>query len=215
MQQLADGVVAFALVPRHGVNAYLLGDVLVDAGMPFSAKGLVKAVQGRPVAAHTLTHVHPDHAGGSKGVAQALGVPVWAPAGDAAALRAGRSVTKHGFMGPLSGFPAVEPERELHEGDALGDSGFVVLDTPGHSPGHVSFWRESDRVLVCGDVVFGMNVLTTMPGLREPLGVPTVDPDRNRQSIRRIAELEPALLLPGHGPPSRDPGALRALAAKL
>jgi glyoxylase-like metal-dependent hydrolase (beta-lactamase superfamily II) len=87
----------------------------------------------------------------------------------------------------------------LHEGDAVGD--FVVLDTPGHSPGHISLWRERDRVLVAGDVFFGMNIVTTVPGIRQPFGPFTIDPPLNRASELRLVELEPSLLLLGHGPP--------------
>jgi glyoxylase-like metal-dependent hydrolase (beta-lactamase superfamily II) len=79
-----------------------------------------------------------------------------------------------------------------------------VLETPGHSAGHVSFWRESDRTLICGDVVNGMNLLTTIPGLHEPVGIFTPDPERNRESAKRLGELEPALVCVGHGPPWRD-----------
>ena len=104
--------------------------------------------------------------------------------------------------------------RSLHEGDDLGH-GFIVLDTPGHSDGHVAFWRESDRTLVAGDVLFNMNLLTTVPGLHEPPRILTRDPRRNRESARRLAALEPELVLFGHGPPLRDPGALTAFADAL
>ena len=60
-----------------------------------------------------------------------------------------------------------------------------------------------------------MNILTTMPGLRQPFGPFTLDPERNRQSERRLVELEPALLLLGHGPPVTDAAQkLRAFAAR-
>jgi hydroxyacylglutathione hydrolase len=75
-----------------------------------------------------------------------------------------------------------------------------VLDVPGHSPGHIAFWRESDRLLIAGDVFFNMNPLTTVPGLRQPLRAPTSDPALNRRSMRRIAELEPRIVGFGHGP---------------
>jgi glyoxylase-like metal-dependent hydrolase (beta-lactamase superfamily II) len=90
-----------------------------------------------------------------------------------------------------------------------------VLDTPGHSAGHVVFWRESDRVMIVGDVVNTWHPFLLKPGLREPPAYFTPDPALNRQSIKRIAELEPALLCAGHGPPSRDPAKLKALAAAL
>jgi glyoxylase-like metal-dependent hydrolase (beta-lactamase superfamily II) len=71
--------------------------------------------------------------------------------------------------------------------------------------GHVAFWRESDRVLVLGDVLNNVDVRTGVRGLREPLAVFTPDPERNRESIRRVAALEPSLVVFGHGPPLRDP----------
>jgi hydroxyacylglutathione hydrolase len=93
-------------------------------------------------------------------------------------------------------------ERQLREGDDV--AGFRVLDTPGHSPGHVSYWRESDRTLVCGDVFFNLNPLTLKRGLREPPRLLTHDPALNRESARRLGRLRPALVLFGHGPPHRD-----------
>jgi glyoxylase-like metal-dependent hydrolase (beta-lactamase superfamily II) len=60
-----------------------------------------------------------------------------------------------------------------------------------------------------------MHLLTMRPGLHEPPPVFTPDPARNRESIRRVAELEPAVVLFGHGPPLRDPGALTEFAAGL
>ena len=99
----------------------------------------------------------------------------------------------------MFGWKPVEVARELREGEELG-AGFTVLDTPGHSPGHVSFWRESDKTLICGDVFFNMNLLTTAPGLRQPPGAFTVDPARNRESERRLAGLSPAVAGFGHGP---------------
>jgi hydroxyacylglutathione hydrolase len=85
-----------------------------------------------------------------------------------------------------------------------------VLETAGHSDGHVAFWRESDRTLVLGDVFLNMHVVTTVPGLHEPPRIFTRDPQRNRDSARRLAALEPELALFGHGPPLRDPAALKA-----
>jgi hydroxyacylglutathione hydrolase len=93
-------------------------------------------------------------------------------------------------------------ERRLHEGDEI--AGFTVLDVPGHSPGHLAYWREGDRTLICGDVLFNLSLPTLRPGLREPYASFTPDPARNRESARRLAELPPDLILFGHGPPLRD-----------
>lgn len=220
LTRIADDVHAIALTPRHGVNAYLLGDVLVDAGLAFQAGGLLKALQGRTVTALALTHAHLDHAGGAAKVAGTLGVPYWAGAKDAEAAATGAAVIAD-VPGPLRGvvqriadFPGHPVARELREGDELG-AGFVVLDTPGHSPGHVSFWREADGILVCGDVLNGMHLVTSKVGLHVPPAAFTPSVADNTASAKRLAALRPAQLLPGHGPAWRDPAALERFAATL
>jgi glyoxylase-like metal-dependent hydrolase (beta-lactamase superfamily II) len=102
-----------------------------------------------------------------------------------------------------SSFEGVDVDRELREGDELA-AGFVVLDVPGHSAGHVAFWRPSDRVLIAGDVLFHLDPWTLRPRLREPLRIVTTSPARNRDSIRRLAALEPDVVAFGHGPVLRD-----------
>lgn len=218
MKQIADDVWQIPLLPRNAVNAYLVGDVIVDAGYVNHGKAVVAAVAGREIRAHALTHVHNDHAGGSRHVHEALGVPVWIGAGDADYLRTGTApVPPNRFFAPLARFsaaPAVPVERELHEGDDIGH-GFTVIDVPGHSPGHVAFWREADRTLIGGDVFFNFDLKTTRYGLRQPPSLFNSDTALNRRSERRIAELDPAVLTFGHGPPLRDPAAIRAFVAGL
>jgi hydroxyacylglutathione hydrolase len=218
MRRVAEDVFQIALTPRDGINAYLLGDVVVDAGAKVNAKRLIKALHGHAVGAHALTHGHPDHAGGSRKLVEAFDVPVWAGEGDRAAVQTGRPPAPETWAEPgvarLGGFEAVGVARSLREGDDLGH-GFTVLETPGHSDGHLAFWRERDRTLVVGDVFLNMHVLTTRPGLHEPPRVLTRDPGRNRQSARRLAALEPELALFGHGPPLRDPAALAAFVAEF
>jgi hydroxyacylglutathione hydrolase len=212
MRRVAEDVFQIALSPRDGVNAYLLGEVVVDAGTKGAGRRLVRALQGHAVGAHALTHAHPDHAGGSKRVVDAFEVPVWVGERDRADVESGRPLIADSWAKPamsrLARYKPVPVARGLREGDAVGP-GFVVLETPGHSPGHVSYWRESDRTLVCGDVVFNMNLVTTARGLREPPAMLTPDPARNRDSARRLAALEPELVLFGHGPPLRDPAILK------
>ena len=212
MHRVAEDVFHIPLSPRDGVNAYLLGEVVVDAGTKGAGRRLVRALQGHAVGVHALTHAHPDHAGGSKRVVDAFEVPVWVGERDRADVESGRPLIADSWAKPvmtrLVRYPPVAVARSLREGDVVGP-GFVVLETPGHSPGHVSYWRESDRTLVCGDVLFNMNVVTTARGLREPPAMFTPDPARNRDSARRLAALEPELVLFGHGPPLRDPSILK------
>jgi glyoxylase-like metal-dependent hydrolase (beta-lactamase superfamily II) len=219
MNRLAEDVFQIALMPRNAVNAYVVGDVLVDAGYSLQGKKVVDAVRGRPITGHVLTHAHVDHAGGSKRVCDELGLEVACGAADVPVVRSGRPPT--GNAGPLSAvlglyarFPPAPVGRELREGDEVGP-GFVVLDVPGHSAGHIALWREADRVLICGDVFFNMDLLTTIPGLHEPPGIFTPDPETNRRSAKRLAALNPDLALFGHGPPLRDPAKLAAFAEKL
>lgn len=218
MRQLADDVWQIPLMPRNAVNAYLVGDVIVDAGYVTHGKAVVKAVAGREIRAHALTHVHNDHAGGSRHVHEALGVPVWIGHGDAEYLRTGKApVPPNPVFAQLARFsaaPAVPVDRELREGDDIGH-GFTVLEVPGHSPGHVVFWREADRTLIGGDVFFNFDLMTTRYGLRQPPRFFNSDTAENQRSERRLAELDPAVLTFGHGPPLRDPAAIRRFVAKL
>jgi glyoxylase-like metal-dependent hydrolase (beta-lactamase superfamily II) len=194
--------------------------VLIDAGGKGDRKRILKQLAGHHVTAHALTHAHPDHQGSSHAVCTELGLPFWVPERDVAAAEDPEQIKARQpdhwlprLMQLMFAGPGHPVDRTLHEGDEVGD--FQVLDTPGHSAGHVSFWRESDRVLIAGDVVNTMNPFTMVRGLREPLEVFTPDVAENRRSIKRIAALEPALLLVGHGPPVRDPRKLAELAARL
>ncbi len=213
MIQLAQDVWQIPLTPRDGINAYLIGDVLVDSGVKQSAGKVLGAVTGHAVAAHALTHAHVDHAGSSKRVCETLGVPFWVGAADVEHCESGSPPTGSEPLRRFGRFPSITPDRALREGDEV--AGFTVLDVPGHSPGHVAYWRESDRVLVLGDVFNNMNLLTTRVGLHAPPDLFTPDPARNRESMRRLAALEPALALFGHGPPLRDPARMHAFVAAL
>jgi hydroxyacylglutathione hydrolase len=219
MREVAPGVHMLGGFPPNGINVYLAGDVLIDAATRLSTRRILRQLDGRTVTAHALTHAHPDHQGASHAVCTRLGIPYWVGAADAAAAESGEigptqpshplnRVIDAAWSGP--GHPVA---RELHEGDEV--AGFQVLEVPGHSPGHVAYWREADRVLIAGDVMNGMNVLTSRKGLREPPAQFTPDPARNRDSIRRLAELEPSVVLFGHGPPWHDPAGLRRFAEAL
>ena len=210
MRMLADDLWQLKGRPPNIMNVYLAGEVLLDAATRHSARRILREVEGRPVRAHALTHAHGDHQGASHAVCEALGIPYWVgerdvPAAEGGAEVIGRDmppgirpqITRRLFAGP--GHPV---DRALREGDEV--AGFTVLEMPGHSPGHVAYWRESDRSLVLGDVMFGLHPMTGRPGLSEPPEYFTPDPARNRESARRLAALEPALVCFGHGPPLRD-----------
>ena len=133
---------------------------------------------------------------------------MWCGAGDAGVLESGdllsaqpnRSFNR--FQQRFFTGPGVKPARVLREGDEL--EGFQVLETPGHAPGHLAFWRAADRVLIAGDVVTNEHVWTGLPGLREPPPIFTPDPVENRRSARRLGELAPAIVFFDHGKPLRD-----------
>lgn len=220
MKELAPGLWQLRGFPPQGINVYLMGDVLVDAATRRAGKRILGELKGRPVTAHALTHAHPDHQGASHEVCTELGIPFWVGEHDADAAEnselIGERQPDH-WLNRLAAKrwtgPGHPVDRRLREGDVV--AGFSVLDVPGHSRGHVAFWRESDRVLVLGDVLNNMNVLTGRRGLYEPKWFFTEDPARNRASIRKIAALEPDLVVFGHGPPLRDAAALAAFAAGL
>lgn len=220
MRALAEGVHQLRGFPPNAINVYLLGDVVVDAGTRHAGRRILRQVRGRPVRAHALTHAHPDHQGASHELCEKLGVPLWCGEGDVAFMENPGAVRASQPPHPLNTVldrawtgPPHPVDRILREGDEV--AGFAVLETPGHSPGHVSFWRESDRVLVCGDVINTMNLLTMARGVREPPVPFTADPARNRESIRRLAALRAQLVLAGHGPPWRDPDGLARFAEGL
>jgi glyoxylase-like metal-dependent hydrolase (beta-lactamase superfamily II) len=214
VRAIADGVSQLALVPRDGINAYLVGDVLVDTGINQSAGKITGMLEGRTVSAIALTHAHGDHAGAMKRLAARLGVPVWCGAADREAVETGHLVLSPALdrlrLGTIAnaaaGFDGAPVARTLVEGDPL-TAGFTVLDTPGHSPGHVSFWRQTDRTLICGDVFFNMSLLTTTPGLHQPPALLTTDPAENRDSERKLAALQPRTVGFGHGPVLSDDAA--------
>ena len=202
MRTLAEGVHQLAGFPPNAINVYLVGDVLVDSGTPAAKRRILRQLAGRDVRVHVVTHGHPDHFGSSRAVCEARGLELWTGAADAEAVETGCPVVAQGrvpaLMAKMKMPPGHPVARRLHEGDEV-CPGFVVLDVPGHSPGHIALWREADRTLVCGDVFFNV------PTLRPPPRILTFDPARNRESMRRLAALRPALVLFGHGPPLRDP----------
>jgi glyoxylase-like metal-dependent hydrolase (beta-lactamase superfamily II) len=227
MREVADGVFQLSGFPPNGVNVFLAGDVLVDAGTPLDGGRILRQVGDGDVGALALTHAHPDHQGSSHRVCERLGIPYWAGARDAdAAENPALVFERMGIPSQLGVFgvplvpgavgrfasramsgPGHPVDRTLAEGDEVGD--FTVLDTPGHTAGHVSLWREADRVLIAGDAIWNL------PRLTLPYSVVNSDHALARESAKRLAALAPDVVCFGHGPPLRDARRLAELAAKL
>ena len=74
--------------------------------------------------------------------------------------------------------------------------GLRVISTPGHSPGHSSFWQPGRRLVFCGDVM-----VRRLVRLRLPFAAVTVTEDENKRSIRKLAGLDTATMCFGHGTP--------------
>jgi hydroxyacylglutathione hydrolase len=220
VKQLADGLYLLRGLPPNAINVYLAEDVLIDAATRQGERRILRQIRDRTVTAHALTHAHPDHQGASHAVCERLGIPLWCGREDVPAMETPGAIKNSQAPGWLNRFqerfwtgPPHPVARALQEGDEV--AGFAVLEVPGHSPGHVAYWREADRVLILGDVLNGMNVRTGRRGLHEPPEIFTPDPVRNRASARRLAALKPELVCFGHGPPLRDGRELQRFIATL
>ncbi len=220
MKQLAKDLYLLRGFPPDAINVYLAQDVLIDAATRQGERRIMRQIRDRPVRAHALTHAHPDHQGASHAICESLQIPLWCGERDVHAMETPGAISNSQAPGWMNWFqqrfwtgPPHPVARPLKEGDDV--AGFEVLEVPGHSIGHVAYWRESDRVLILGDVLNGMNVRTGRRGLHEPPEIFTPDPVRNRASARRLAALEPELVCFGHGPPLRDPAELQRFIAAL
>lgn len=220
MKQLAKDLYLLRGFPPDAINVYLAQDVLIDAATRQGERRIMRQIRDREVRAHALTHAHPDHQGASHAICESLQIPLWCGERDVHAMETPGAISGSQAPGWMNWFqqrfwtgPPHPVARPLKEGDEV--AGFEVLEVPGHSIGHVAYWRESDRVLILGDVLNGMNVRTGRRGLHEPPEIFTPDPVRNRASARRLAALEPELVCFGHGPPLRDPGELQRFIAAL
>jgi hydroxyacylglutathione hydrolase len=220
LRDLADGLWMLNGRPRNAINVYVAGDVLIDAATRQAERRIFRQIDGLRLSAHALTHAHPDHQGCSHVVCERLGIPLWCGRADVRAMETRGGIVSAQAPRLINRLqqrywvgPPHPVSRALAEGDEV--AGFTVLESPGHSPGQVAYWRESDRVLILGDVLSNVNVRTGRPGLHEPLEVFTPDPRRNRASARRLAELRPRLTCFGHGAPLRDPGRLADFVERL
>lgn len=220
MKFMAPGVWRLKEIPAPTINVYLAEDVLIDAGRRWDRRRIFSELEGIEISLVALTHVHPDHQGVAKDVCEARGVPLACHADDVEAMEGRRPVQEADASNPVNRViraiwqgPPYRVDRVLQEGDEV--AGFRVVHAPGHARGEVIFFRELDRVAICGDVIRNMSYATGLPGIKEPPDVFTYDPEENRRSIGKLAALEPSLILPGHGPAVSDMDAFQAFAAGL
>jgi glyoxylase-like metal-dependent hydrolase (beta-lactamase superfamily II) len=220
LKNLGPGVWRLKEFPGPSINVYLAEDVLIDAGRRWDRRRIFAEIEGREISMLALTHVHPDHQGVAKDVCEARGVPLACHADDVEGMEGRRPIQEAAPTNPWNRLikriwqgPPHEVSRVLNEGDEV--AGFRVVHAPGHARGEVIFFRESDGVAICGDVIRNMSYATGLPGIKQPPDIFTYDPAENRRSIRKLANLNPSLILPGHGPAVTDIGAFERFAAAL
>ena len=222
---MAPGVV---IIPTLISNAYLVGDdsswVLVDACTPGNEGRIRRAAErrfgrGSRPRAILLTHGHFDHAGSAGPLADAFGVPIFAhrlelPYLTGQAHYPPFNLSPPGFFTRIARFfptstvnlgtrvAALEPEQGV---PGLPD--WEMIETPGHTPGHVSFFRRGDGALLAGDAVTTMNLDSFVDTIarRRRVCRPPVPATSNwndaRRSVELLAALRPSLIAAGHGLP--------------
>jgi glyoxylase-like metal-dependent hydrolase (beta-lactamase superfamily II) len=184
------------------INVYLVDDVLIDAGRRTDRRRIFKQLEDRELSLLALTHAHPDHQGVAKDICEARDIPLACHVEDVDAMEGRRPISPGADLASrlIVRFwegPPHPVARPLREGDEI--AGFRVVHAPGHSPGEVIFFRDSDRVAICGDVIRNLSYLTMRSVIKEPPEAFNYDTAENRRSIRKLAQLRPALILPGHG----------------
>jgi glyoxylase-like metal-dependent hydrolase (beta-lactamase superfamily II) len=223
----APGV--YALI-NSTVNVFMLDDsesgvTVIDAGMPGTTRRVLELVQkiGRSpqdVRHILITHADTDHVSGLKSLVEATGAAVYAsPEANQYIQR--RCSPPHLRM-PFRAFAgvlnlllrrAVPVEHLVSDGEMLDMVGGIrAITTPGHTPDHVCYYWERERVLFAGDL------LNNRAGLRLTPTALTWDMAAARQSVRKVLALEPAVICTGHGQvwrASEDPDRIRMLLVSL
>jgi glyoxylase-like metal-dependent hydrolase (beta-lactamase superfamily II) len=219
--------------------------VLIDAGWARDVsriEGAARSLFGadsRP-SAILLTHCHPDHAGSALALARGWGCAVYMhpdelpiATADFAAMAASAGPLDRYLILPLMRAMGRRRREAVLARSSLGDVARTIqagaevpglpdwrcIPTPGHTPGHVSYFRAGDSVLISGDALLTLEVnswaglLLQRPGLSGPPWYTTWSPRAATESIERLARLEPAVLAGGHGRPMTGAGTAAALSA--
>ncbi len=227
--QVASGIWQIRLA---WTQVYVLSDgthfSLVDTGTRWDRQRLLKALAALNLKVKNcqsilLTHGHCDHAGNAAFLVEQSGATCYAHVDEAPFLetrrtyvRPGlRTFTPQGLM--FAGGEVVFPVRRHRIGALLRDGDGVetpagawrVHHTPGHTPGHLSLFRESDGVLLSGDALLTVVPFSSRQGLSLPVALYNWDSSVVPASARKLAALAPCVLLPGHGRPLTEQTAER------
>ena len=206
MQQVMPQVFTFTGLIAGRVYALQDADglTLVDTSINNAGDKILAQLQQAGHAASAvkrilITHAHPDHIGSLPKLQQATGAEVWCHALEKPVIEGKQSIPRRpsGLRPPDMKVEAVSVARTLTENEVLPIlGGLQVIFTPGHTPGHISFWQPERRMLITGDVIFYLfNRMT------QPLAALTVDAEENKRSIKKVVALKPDSLLFGHGVP--------------
>jgi glyoxylase-like metal-dependent hydrolase (beta-lactamase superfamily II) len=210
------------------MNCYLVreddGLTLIDTTMLGSTKDILDAAAklGAPIVRIALTHAHGDHVGHLDALHAALpNAEVLISAREARFLAGDLSLDPAERQGKLKGnwkTCSTRPTRTLAPGDRVGS--LEVVASPGHTPGHQSFFDPRDGTLLAGDA-FQTQAGIAVSGVVRPLfpfpAIATWDKNAALGSARRLRALKPSRLAPGHGPVIEQPQEAldRAIAAAI
>ncbi|MEE4273425.1 MAG: MBL fold metallo-hydrolase [Thermoanaerobaculales bacterium] len=177
------------------VSAYLVGDILVDTGFAHVRRQVMEVLDGRSVAAVACTHNHEDHTGNCGPIAERFRCPVYLRH---AGLRWSEGVRRlKPYRAWWWGAPGAFDAEEMPDVISDGRRCLRALPAPGHSVTHVALWEEATGTVFTGDLFISPGASAVMT---------QENPYDLVDSLRRVAAVEPALMLTGHGLRLEDPG---------